>query len=123
MWTADTGPGRLCSVDSKMAEEWEAWAESMMRRGVILLGLLPNSTSVLAVLDELFRAFKIAIRKATQRVYAKKIKTNARSVRRKKLEIAERMARNEEVPSSKLAKVNIETSLNPGDLGKILYGK
>ena len=102
----------MCSVDSEMAEEWEAWAESMMRRGVILLGLLPNSTSVSAVLDEVFCALKIATRKATQQVYAKKIKANARSARRKKLEITKRMAYNGEVPASEIAKVNVITSLN-----------
>ena len=92
-----------------------------MSTGIIILGLLPNSTSVSAVMDELFSAFKMATRRSTQLVYAKKIKANSRAVRLKKLQISQRRARNEEIPASELDKVNVVTMLNPGDLGDILY--
>ena len=75
------------------------------------------------VMDELFGAFKMATRRSTQLVYAKKIKANSRAVRLKKLQISQRRARNEEIPASELDKVNVVTTLNLGDLGGILYGK
>ena len=61
--------------------------------------------------------------RSMQLVYSKEIKVNARAVRLKKLQIAVQWARNEEFPASKLDKVNDMTTLNPGDLGAILYGK
>jgi len=123
MWTCDTGPGRLTSVDGELGPIWDEWAKKMMDKGVILNGLLPNSTSVAAVMDELFRKFKIATRAATQKVFAKKIKANAKAVTAKKLEIAQRLANDESVPASEYAKVNVVATLNPSDLGEILYGE
>ena len=78
MWNMDTGPGRLTSIDGPIGEVWDEWAKNMMQRGVILNGLLSNSTSVSAVMDELFRKFKIATRASTQKHFAKKIKKNAK---------------------------------------------
>ena len=122
MWNMDTGPGRLCSVDGDLGELWDEWAESMMQRGVILCGLLPNSTSVSAIMDKLFRAFKIASRKATQKVFAKKIKANAKAVAKLKAEMARKLANNEEVSEAEKAKVNVVANLSPADLGEILWG-
>ena len=122
-WLVDTGPGRLCSVDSKYSEMWEAWGKRMMQKGVIVSGLLPNSTSVSAVLDELFRSFKIAMRKHASLVYAAKIKAHAKAVRAAKIDIAQRKAQGEDIPEKELAKLRAVVTLGPADLGKILYGE
>ena len=123
LWTVDTGPGRLLSVEGELGEACDEWAKKMMEKGVILNGLLPNSTSVSAIMDELFRAFKIKTRKATQKVWAQKIKANAKSVAAKKTAIAQRIARGETVSPRERSKVNTVATLDPSDLGKILYGK
>ena len=123
MWNMDTGPGRLCSNDGELGELWDEWAESMMQRGVILCGLLPNSTSVSAIMDELFRAFKIASRAATQKVFAKRVKANAKAIAKLKLDIARKLANGEEVSDAEKAKVNVVATLGPGDLGEILWGE
>lgn len=122
-WMVDTGPGRLTSIDGPLGLIWDAWAKRMMEKGIILNGLLPNSTSVSAVMDELYRAFKISFRAATQRVFAKKIKANAKKVAAKKLDIATRLANKESVPASEYRKINVVATLDPSDLGEILYGK
>ena len=123
MWTVDTGPGRLTSIDGEHAEEWEEWAREMMVKGVILNGLLPNSTTVSTIMDKLYRAFKIACRVSTHLVYARKIKANAKAIPRRMLAIAQKLARGEVVTEQERGKVTSIVSLNPGDLGDILYGR
>ena len=123
LWTVDTGPGRLTSNQGEFARVWDEWAKKMHEQGIIICGLLPNSTTVSAVMDELYRAFKIATRKATQTVFAAKVKANAKAVQKLKLEIAQQLAQGEEVPEKRRSKVTAVASLNPGDLGEILYGK
>ena len=98
MWTADTGPGRLTSVEGELGKEWDRWSTEMLRDGIILNGLLPNSTEVTAVTDELFNSFKCATRGNTHNVFACKIKANAKTVGRRKLDIAKRLAEGLEVP-------------------------
>ena len=93
-----------------------------MLKGIILNGLLPNSTPVSAIMDELYRAFKIACRISTHLVYARKIKVNTRAIAQRKLAIAKKLARGEVVSEQERGKVTLIVSLNPGDLGNILYG-
>merc|ERR1712197_104723 len=95
----------------------------MMQKGVIVSGLLPNSTSVSAVLDELFRSFEIATCKHASLVYAAKIKAHAKAVRAAKIDIAQRKAQGEDIPEKELAKLRAVVTLGPADLGKILYGE
>ena len=122
LFTCDTGQGRLACLDD---EGWDDWALEMREKGVILHGLLPNSTAVSAVMDELFRAFKIAFTQATHKHFARKIKTQAQMIRRRKLEIAKRIANGEAVSAADQdqAKVKSVVSLNAFDLGPILYGQ
>ena len=82
-------------------------------------------TAVSAVMDELFRAFKIAFTQATHKHFARKIKTQAQMIRRRKLEIAKRIANGEAVSAADQdrAKVKSVVSLNAFDLGPILYGQ
>jgi hypothetical protein len=121
LWTCDTGPGRLCSNTDDA--QWDEWAKKMMEKGIIICGLLPNSTSVSAIMDELFRAFKIAIRKSTQRVFARKVKENAAAVALLKADIAAWIERGEEVCPREQSKVNVVATLTLEDLGEIMYGK
>ena len=100
-----------------------SWSKEMMQSGVIINGLLPNSTAVLAIMDELFRAFKGALRTSTHEHYAGKIKNHAREITKRKVEIARKMARREEVSESERAKTRSVVGLNPMDLGPILFGK
>ena len=51
MWTMNTGQGQLANLDD---EGWDKWAESMRDQGVVINGLLPNSTAVMAITDKLF---------------------------------------------------------------------
>ena len=74
-------------------------------------------------MDELYRAFKIACRVSTHLVYARKIKANAKAIARRKLAIAQKLARGEVVSEQERGKVTSIVSLNPGDLGDILYGR
>ena len=122
IWTCDTGQGRLACLDD---ERWDEWALELREHGIILHGLLPNSTAVSAVMDELFRAFKIAFRKATLKHFARKIKTQAQMIRRRKLEIAKRIANGEAVSAADQDKAKVKSivSLNASDLGPILYGE
>ena len=68
MWTVDTGPGRLTSIEGEMGKEWDKWAKEMLEDGIILNGLLPNSTKVKAVMNDIFNAFKCVIRGNTHAV-------------------------------------------------------
>ena len=85
MWTMDTGQGRLANLDN---ESWDAWAALMINRGVIINGLLPNSTTVLAIMDDLYCAFNAILRKSTHGHYVKKIKANSKATTKRTLEIA-----------------------------------
>ena len=116
----DTGQGRLANLDD---EGWDEWAESMMNQGVIINGLLPNSTAVMAIMDELFRAFKNSLQASTHKHYAKKIKVNAVQISRRKAEIARKIAGGIEVTEAEKAKTRSVVGLNPMDLGPILYGE
>ena len=95
----------------------------MMFKGVILNGLLPNYTTLSAIMDKLYQAFKIACRVSTHLVYARKIKANAKAIVQHKLTIAQQIARGEVVSKQEGVKVPLIVSLNPGDLGNILYGR
>ena len=55
-------------------------------------GLLPNATGVLAIIDEMFRAFKNALRLSTHQHFARKIKANVKTTVRRKNKIAEKIA-------------------------------
>ena len=119
MWTTDTGQGRLANLED---EGWDKWSEEMRNKGVIINGLLPNSTAVLAIMDELFRAFKNSLRKSTHDHYAKKIKANGVNITRRKAEIARMIAAGEVVTPAERAKTRSVVGLNPMDLGPILFG-
>ena len=82
-----------------------------------------RSTAVMAIMDELFRAFKDALRKATHDHYAKKIKANTKQVTRRKAEIARKIASGEVVTDKEKAKTRSVVGLNPMDLGPILFGE
>ena len=120
MWTMDTGQGRLANLAD---ESWDEWALKMINRGVIINGLLPNSTTVLAIMDELFRAFKADLRSYTHDHYARKIKANSKAIVKRKLEIARKIAVGELVTEAERAKTRSVVGLNPMDLGPILFGK
>jgi hypothetical protein len=60
----------------------------MFNDGVLICGLLPNSTSITAVMDDLFGAYKQAIRQQTQDIYAEKVKKHAHAVKDLKADIA-----------------------------------
>lgn len=121
------GPGRLAKPDSdyrnEKGETYDEIMERFAKMGIIITGLLPNSTAVTAVMDELFRAFKNATRAAAQIVYARKIKDNARQVIEKKKDLARRYSKGEKIPPAELKKVNVVVSLDRKDLGEILYGE
>ena len=87
MWTMDTGQGRLANLDD---ESWDERAASMINRGVIINGLLPNSTTVLAIMDDLYCAFKADLHKCTHDHYAEKIKANSKAITNRTLDIAGR---------------------------------
>ena len=104
-------------------EGWDEWAEEMREKGIIINGLLPNSTAVMAIMDELFRAFKDALKHSIHNHYAKKIKANAKQVQRRKAEIASKIARGEDASETELAKTSSVVGLNQIDLGPILFGE
>ena len=81
----DTGQVWLANLDD---EGWDEWAESMLNQGVIINGLLPNSTAAMEIMDEIFRAFKNSLQASTHKHYTKKIKINAMQISRRKAEIA-----------------------------------
>ena len=86
IWNVDMGPGRLAKCDGNTGK-WEKWAASMHDAGVIMNGLLPNSTQVTAIMDELYGAFKGAIHTNTLMAFARRIKEKALLVQQKKTEI------------------------------------
>ena len=116
----DTGQGRMANLDD---EGWDKWAKECLQKGIILNGLLPNSTAVMAIMDELFRAFKDKLRQSTHEVYSKKIKANAKAILRRKAEIAHKIASGEVVTEAERAKTRTVVGLNPMDLGPILFGE
>lgn len=59
-------------------EGWDKRAEKMRNKGIILNGLLPNSTQVIAIMDELFRAFKNLLQQPTHGHYSRKIKKDTK---------------------------------------------
>ncbi|KAL7425468.1 hypothetical protein ACHAXM_000028, partial [Skeletonema potamos] len=127
LWITDTGPGRLSRRDSDFRNDANETYDDIMKRfaeeGIFINGLLPNSTAVTAVMDELYRAFKNACRSSTQDVYARKLQANARAVIEKKKDLAARHSRGEKIPQSEYRKVNTVVSLDRCDLGKILCGE
>lgn len=122
MWTMDTGRGQPANLDD---EEWYEWAMKMLSKGVILNGLIPNATSISAIMNELFRAFKSGLRISTHQHYTKKIKANAKAITRLKFYIAEKFSSGAAVSEAERtkAKATYIFSLNPGNLGPILFGK
>jgi hypothetical protein len=85
--------------------------------------LIKGPVTVSAIMDELYRAFKIALCASTHNVFARKIKANAKAITRRKLVIAQKVARGEVVTKQERGKVPSSVGLNPGDYGKILYGQ
>merc|ERR1719343_1881756 len=77
----------------------------------------------MAIMDELFRAFKDALKHSIHNHYAKKIKANAKQVQRRKAEIASKIARGEDASETELAKTSSVVGLNQIDLGPILFGE
>ena len=58
MWTVYTGEGQLTNLNN---ESWDEWAAPMIPRGVIINRLLPNSVTVLAIMDHVYCASKAAL--------------------------------------------------------------
>ena len=87
----------------------------MQEKGIIINGLLPNSTAVMAIMDELFRAFNGALKHLIHSHYAKKTKANAKQVQRRKAEIASKIARGEDASETELAKTHLAGGLNQID--------
>ena len=102
-------------------EGWGTWTEETRNKGAILNGLLPNSTPVLAIMDDLFRTFKDVLRKVTHDHYAKKIKTNTRQILRHNDEIACKIASGEVVTEKDKAKTRLVVGINTMNLGPILF--
>ena len=121
LWNVDSGPGRLANTEGN-EDKYAMWSKKMHDKGIIIVGLCPNSTSVTAIMDELFRAFKLDFRSSARQVYAAKIKETHEDLQRKKAMLADRYEQGEIVLECEKPKVNVVTSLNPGDLGKILFG-
>ena len=97
----------------------------MMEDRTILNGLLPSSMEVAAVMDDICNAFKCATCGNTHAVYAWKISANAKAAVRRKLDILPSVLRKgyvEVLPKEHQETIKI-TSLNPGNLGAILFGK
>ena len=86
MWTMNTGQGWIANLDK---ESYDEWAVSMINRGAIINGFLPNLTTVLTIMENLYCASKDALRKATQGHYAKKIKVNSKATTKKKPRLPE----------------------------------
>lgn len=74
-------------------------------------------------MDDLYCAFKAALRKSTHDHYAKKIKANSKAIMKRKLEIARKVASGEVVTEAERAKTRSVVGLNPMDLGPTLFGK
>ena len=120
MWTRDTGQGCLASLDDPT---WDEWASKMRESGIIINGLLPNSTTVLAIMDELHRAFENALRQSTHEHRSRKIEKNATQISGRKVEIARKSARGESAAEDERCKTKSVVALDPMDLGPILFGE
>ena len=118
LWDCDTGPGRLAklSIDDP---RWDEWAKKMHDKGVIIIGLLPNLTSVTALLDELFDCFKQATRIKTQNIYTRKVKENSKAVKKLKEDIAQRKAAGEDISPDDICKINGTVTLSKVDVSEI----
>ena len=95
----------------------------MRKSGIIINGLLPNSTTVLAIMDELYQAFKNLLRQSTHDHWSRKIKKNTMQISRQKVEIARKLAHGESVAEDERSKTKSVVTLNPMDLGPILFGE
>jgi hypothetical protein len=74
-------------------------------------------------MDELFRAYKGDCRINSQKVFAQKLKANAKAVAELKAEHAACRAAGETISSEELKKVNTVVTLQPEDVGKICFGE
>ena len=94
-------------------------------KGVILNGLLPDATSVLAIMDDIFRASKNVFRLSTYQHFTRKTKATTKAILRRNSNIADKIAAGIEVTEAeqKKAKYRLIVGLNPGDLGPILFRK
>ena len=122
LWNVDSGPGRLAAVTEDNQQAYDVWLERLHNQGVLIHGLCPNTTSVSAVMDELFRAYKISQRANTKKVFALKIRKSADAITAKKAALAAKHGGAENVPASEMPKVGSIVTLNAGDVGKIMYG-
>ena len=57
MWCFDFGPGWLSTVEESNEQEYDIWLGCLISKGILMNGLCPNTMSVSAIMDELFRAF------------------------------------------------------------------
>jgi hypothetical protein len=121
MLNCDTGPGRIGKVDFT-DPSWELWADEMFNDGVLICGLLPNSTSITAVMDDLFGAYKQAIRRQTQDIYAEKVKKHAHAVKDLKADIARRREAGEDISDAEIRKISTVVTLDESDIGKMNFG-
>ena len=76
LWIVDSGPGRLAAL-SLDDPSWDKAMRELKALGILIIGLLPDSTSVTAVIDDLFSPFKQIIWVATQKIFAAKVKAQA----------------------------------------------
>ena len=81
----------------------------MHYKGIIIVGLCPNSTSVTAIMGNLFCAFKIDFCSSSWQVYTEKIKETHEDLQRKKALLADRYEKGEIVLESKKPKVIVVT--------------
>jgi hypothetical protein len=94
----------------------------MFNDGVIICGLLPNSTSITAVMDDLFGAYKQALCRQTQDVHAKKVKKHAHAVKDLKADIARCREAGEDISDAKIRKISTVVTLDESDIGKMNFG-
>lgn len=122
LWIVDSGPGRLAAL-SLDDSSWDEAMKELRLQGILIIGLLPNSTSVTAVMDDLFGPFKQRTRTATQKIFAAKVKAHAESVKELKADIQRRKEAGEEVTDKEIRKVNTIVKLDESDVGAIMMGK
>ena len=58
LWNVDSGQGWLANTEGN-EDKYAMRDKKMHNKGIIIVGLCPNSTSVTAIMVKLFRAFKI----------------------------------------------------------------
>ncbi len=86
MWTVDFGPGCMTTVDESNDQKYNAWTLQLWDKGVYVNGLCPNTTSVSAIMDELFCAFKIDTCCETKKLFVCKIYAQAKAVKERRKE-------------------------------------